>query len=215
MTGFRVGFVGYKNSGKTHISTKLREHNSVYKAIGFSDPLYECLEAAAGITVKEIQDKSRRELPDPRLGGKSIQYALNSLGSDWGRGMIYEDIWTNRAFGKSEYGKFNLFDNVRFWNEYEGVRKGQGSVVFGIWNDDVGDDGTYPESFVFDLWQKADFIIDNSGQEFANDPKLIAELHLNIAHISMCAGLHLSPQECAPKIDRVFTPNEFIPFRKG
>ena len=213
MTGFRVGFVGYKNSGKTHISSKLQDKHPVYKAIGFSDPLYECLYAAAGITVKEIQNKSRRELPDPRLGGKSIQHALNTLGSDWGRGMIYEDIWTNRAFAKAEPGKTNLFDNVRFWNEYDGVRKGSGSVIFGIWNDDVGDDGSYPESFVYDIWQKADFIIDNSGQEFANDVDLMQELHLNIGHISMCAGLGFNPQEIAPSLDRVFTPDKFHHFR--
>nr|CAI3971244.1 deoxynucleoside monophosphate kinase [Ochrobactrum phage ORM_20] len=209
MTGFRIGFTGYKNSGKTHISTKLQEYSPTIKAIGFSDPLYACLYEAAGITLEEIQDKSRREIPDERLGGKSIQYALNTLGSDWGRGMIHENIWTNRAFSKSELGKYNLFDNVRFLNELDGVRKGTGSVVFGIWNERVKNDGTYPESFVMDIMKKADFIIDNTDQAFAKNKYRIHELMIGIQAVDLGHGLGMFPEECFPSVEGIYRPKDF------
>lgn len=208
--GFQIGFVGYKNAGKTHISSKLQALSPAYNAIGFSDPLYACLEAATGITIDRIQDKESRELPDPRLGGRSIQYALNTLGSDWGRKMMFEEIWVNRAFSRSEYGKLNLFDNVRFLNEFEGVRKGSGSVIFGIWNDDVKDDGSYPETLVNVLQRKADFIIDNTGQQFANNPDLILELHTAISHTAMCSGLEMTAEECFPSVSLITPAAKFF-----
>ena len=118
---FSVGFVGYKNSGKTHISTKLQKISPIINLIGFSDPLYKALHEATGIPIEDFQKKELREVPNPLLGGKSIQFALNTLGTDWGRKMIDEDIWLNRAFSKTLPGKINLFDNVRFPNEWSGI----------------------------------------------------------------------------------------------
>lgn len=167
---YRIGFVGYKNSGKTHISSKLAEENDLVNLIGFSDPLYRALYAIAGITLEEIQDKSRREIPDDRLHGRSIQYALNSLGNDWGRGKMDENFWSERAFGLSEENRINVFDNVRYENELLGIINSDRSLIIDIFNSDVDFDGTEPEKNISRLRTQADIILHNDGQQFANSP---------------------------------------------
>ncbi|QIW87888.1 deoxynucleotide monophosphate kinase [Agrobacterium phage OLIVR5] len=191
---FRVGFVGYKNSGKTHISSKLKSASAFVKTIGFSDPLYETVVAATGIPMEDFQNKEIRELPDPRLGGRSIQYALNTLGSEWGRKMMFEEIWTNRAFKNEEDDMINIFDNVRFTNELEGVRKGSKSVLFAIKNRDVKNDGSYPEKEIAKLQKQCDFVIDNTGQQFAMDTHAMT-LFLDYLHV--ISANNLSIEEAA------------------
>ncbi|QIG68071.1 deoxynucleotide monophosphate kinase protein [Rhizobium phage RHph_Y68] len=160
-----VGLIGYKNSGKTSIAKKYGQMFDPHlNMIGFSNPLYKML-GVLGITEEEIQDKPRRELPDPRFGGRSIQYALNSLGTDWGRKMIYENIWVDRALDAMIPSLTNIADNVRFPNEFDAVRKRNGFLI-AIVNPKVGDDGTAPEKHIKDLQEKADVKI-------YNDPDLI------------------------------------------
>ncbi|QIG73908.1 deoxynucleoside monophosphate kinase [Rhizobium phage RHph_N34] len=157
---FIVGLIGYKNSGKTTIAKTFSQmYGFQTKMIGFSNPLYEML-AVLGISLEEIQDKPRRELPDERLGGKSIQFALNSLGTDWGRKMIYENIWTDIALNSTDSLAINIADNVRFPNEFDGVKIRNGITV-AIINPNVKDDGTAPEAHIEELQSKADYKIFN------------------------------------------------------
>lgn len=179
-----VGFVGFKNSGKTFISKSLAvyarmnqyveddkvfaiksldEHRTV-KRIGFSDPLYDML-AVLGITYDEIQDKSIREIPDDRLGGRSIQYALNTIGSDWGRKMMYEDIWMDAAMSRVSPTEMNIFDNVRFRNEADAILS-RGGILVSIQNDQVSNDGTYPESFIDELRRDCTMTVFNNANSF-------------------------------------------------
>ncbi|QIG69704.1 deoxynucleotide monophosphate kinase protein [Rhizobium phage RHph_I46] len=159
-----VGLIGFKNSGKTSITKEyITCFNYKTKMIGFSNPLYEML-GVLGISIEEIQDKPRRDLPDERLGGKSIQFALNSLGTDWGRKMIYENIWTDIALNSAQNGIVNIADNVRFPNEFEGVKKRNGITV-AIINPNVKDDGTAPEAYIESLQKKADYTIFNDPAE--------------------------------------------------
>jgi hypothetical protein len=162
-----IGLIGYKNSGKTSIS---REFASLYdefdvNMIGFSNPLYDMLNVL-GISREEIQDKSIREIPHPKLHGKSIQYALNTLGTDWGRKLISENIWVKASMEqlKDEPWTVNIADNIRFPNEFQAV-KDHGGITVGIVNPTVCDDGTVPESYVRQLQKEADYTI-------LNDPDL-------------------------------------------
>jgi hypothetical protein len=177
-----IGLIGYKNSGKTSISKAFTElyPNLEVNMIGFSNPLYDML-GVLGISRAEIQNKSIREVPHPKLYGKSIQYALNSLGTDWGRNMIGENIWVDASMSQLKPGAVNIADNIRFPNEFDAVRK-NGGITVAIINPTVMDDGTVPESYVRELQAISDY-------QILNDPILktlddCAELLHNMSKFS-------------------------------
>lgn len=157
-----IGLIGYKNSGKTSLSKLVGEvfYASNYGIIGFSNPLYKMMEVGLGITYEEIQDKARRDEPDPRLGGKSIQYALNTLGTKWGREMIYDDIWVDRSLASIGNLPVYFADNVRYANEYEGIER-VGGINIAIVNPLVSDDGTWPEAHIAELQARTPFKVFN------------------------------------------------------
>ncbi|AKE44634.1 deoxynucleoside monophosphate kinase [Sinorhizobium phage phiM9] len=165
-----VGLIGYKNAGKTQITQAFR---GLYpelpvRMIGFSNPLYKML-GVLGITEDEIQDKPNRNTPHPKLGGKSIQFALNSLGTDWGRKMIHENIWTDRAMDDAQSHLINFADNVRFPNEFDAVIDRDGLTV-AIINPNVCDDGTAPEAHIADLQEQADYkLFNDPAKKSLND----------------------------------------------
>ncbi|QGZ13907.1 deoxynucleoside monophosphate kinase [Rhizobium phage RL38J1] len=159
-----IGLIGYKNSGKTSISKRYKELFGVpVNMIGFSNPLYQMLEVL-GVTMEEIQDKSKRDEPHELLGGKSIQFALNSLGTDWGRNMIYKNLWVERSLDSLQPDTINIADNVRFPNEYDAVERSNGILVAVI-NPLVRYDGTVPEQHIAELQDKAPYSIYNNPEE--------------------------------------------------
>ena len=158
---FLIGFVGYKNSGKTSVAKAFGEHfHDGVHLCGFSNPLYSMLEAGFGITYEDIQDKAARDIPLPQLGGRSIQYALNTLGTDWGRHMMNEDLWADAAIRTVKPGRVNIFDNVRFPNEFDKIKNAGGMLVH-ISNPSMSDDGTAPEAWVGYLGAKCDYSVFN------------------------------------------------------
>jgi hypothetical protein len=155
-----VGLIGYKNSGKTSISKRYFElFNPNVNMIGFSNPLYRML-GVLGISEREIQIKANREVPHPKLGGKSIQFALNSLGTNWGRKMIYENIWVDRSLDSVDPTVVNIADNIRFPNEFSAIQE-RGGLTVAIINPTVSDDGTEPEAHVKKLQNEAEVMIYN------------------------------------------------------
>ena len=168
-----IGLVGYKNAGKTTLMKAIEKHtNILVNRIGFSEPLYKMLEVL-GVTYAQIQDKSLRDLPHPKLGGKTIQEALNTLGTSWGRKMMYENIWTDRSLDAVISGAMNIADNVRFPNEYDCIRERRG-VIVAIYEPDANFDGTEPERHIAELSEKADFFINNK-RDRVTEEELVQE----------------------------------------
>ncbi|AIK68388.1 deoxynucleoside monophosphate kinase [Rhizobium phage vB_RleM_P10VF] len=163
-----IGLIGYKNSGKTSIANRYKElFDDSVNMIGFSNPLYAML-GVLGISMEEIQDKSKREIPHEKLGGKSIQFALNSLGTDWGRNMIYKNLWVERSLDALHPFATNIADNVRFPNEYDAVER-QNGILVAIINPHVHDDGTAPEKHILELQDKAAYSIYNDPEKTGLD----------------------------------------------
>jgi hypothetical protein len=55
---------------------------------------------------------------------------MQTLGTDWGRKLIDENLWVEAAFGIIGQDKEHnwVFDDVRFLNEYEAIRRAGGEV---------------------------------------------------------------------------------------
>lgn len=72
----------------------------------------------------------KRHEPLKCLGGKSARWALQTLGTEWGRNVILEDIWAQQAMKLAkEHGGDVVIPDVRFNNEIEIIRKHHGQTV--------------------------------------------------------------------------------------
>lgn len=124
--GKLIGIVGYMGAGKTTIVNRAIEEIPDTIKIGFADPLYNMI-AAMGIPMETIRDKSKWDEPQEMLYGQTLRYAVRSLGTEWGRRCINQDVWSNiachKAFSLMQEGIHVIIDNVRFPSEMSYMRR--------------------------------------------------------------------------------------------
>ncbi len=126
-----IGLCGAAGAGKNTVAARLcLEHRFV--PLAFADPLYDAVSAITGLTVEQLQDRSRKE---NALGWISCspRRLLQTLGTDWGRNMIHPEIWVMATMQKIEASpEFNFcLTDVRFPNEAAAI-KARGGVVWRV-----------------------------------------------------------------------------------
>ena len=115
-----IALVGAKGSGKTTVSRLLVERRGFVR-MRFADPLKRMLRAM-GLTDTQI-DGDLKEVETPLLGGKTPRWAMQSLGTDWGRRLMTDDLWVNvmrtdiLASACRSPGVKIVIDDMRFPNE--------------------------------------------------------------------------------------------------
>lgn len=130
-----IAICGRKRSGKDTAAKALRCFG--YKSIAFAEPLKQMLVAflvgsgwdhrIAHFTVYE----GDREKPIQPLNGRSVRYALQTLGTAWGRDLMHGDLWrdaTMRAINAAPERRFVVTD-LRFPNEADSIKSAGGVIV--------------------------------------------------------------------------------------
>lgn len=114
-----IGFIGKRQSGKSTAAGYL-VYEYGYTRLRFADTLKGMLRVL-GLSDREIEG-DLKECACDLLGGKTPRHAMITLGTEWGRDMIANDLWV-RALGRqlnkhiaSGVNKF-VIDDVRFHNE--------------------------------------------------------------------------------------------------
>jgi hypothetical protein len=112
-----IGITGLKGSGK---STLARHIESLgYKRIPFAETLKDMLKAF-GLTGAQVTG-SEKEIPCDILCGQTPRYAMQTLGTEWGRAHIGEQVWLRSWQHKMELahrdGRSVVVDDARFPNE--------------------------------------------------------------------------------------------------
>lgn len=115
-----IALCGLAKSGKSTIADYLVKEYG-YQRIKFADPLKDMLRAI-GLSYAEIEG-DRKEDSCKLLGGKSPRYAMQSLGTEWGRNLIcptiWIDIWEIRANASLSKNIPVVVDDCRFQNELD------------------------------------------------------------------------------------------------
>ncbi len=126
-----VGLTGRIGSGKTAAAQILGRHG--FRRLAFADPLKRMLQvllSAGHPTVLPLPDKDSKPA---MLGGKTVRQALQSLGTEWGRGMVSKDLWTDCARQAIAINVDNdgcvVIDDVRFDNEAQMIRDAGGVII--------------------------------------------------------------------------------------
>ncbi len=124
-----IGLCGQAGCGKSTAAAILEREGFVPLAL--AAPLYEALAAITGIPVESLQDRATKELPLPGLG-KSPRFLLQTLGTEWGRGMVSQTIWIDRLMRQVEHwaaaGRGVTVCDVRFNDEAEAIIAAGGAV---------------------------------------------------------------------------------------
>jgi len=124
-----LGIHGRAWAGKNLLAEMLQSHS-----LGFADPLYEAISAMFGIPESRLRDRNRKEETIPWIG-KSPRELLQTLGTEWGRGLVRSDIWLRVAEQRLERAMTAgftrvAFSDLRFDNEAEWIRQLGGVVIW-------------------------------------------------------------------------------------
>ena len=142
-----IGITGKAGSGKDTVGDAIQADFGVQvNRHSFAEPLKEMLAELLQVPFEMLDgktEKSRewREKPLRKLG-KSPRELLLTLGTEWGRDMVHEDLWVIMAgqrFDRLETGAY--FTDVRFPNEAEWI-KARGGVVIELRKLDAADFST-------------------------------------------------------------------------
>jgi hypothetical protein len=119
-----IGIAGRAGAGKNTVAEMIPGAS----VVGFADPLYEGLAAMLGVPEDMLRSRRNKEAPLKWLG-KSPRELMQTLGTEWGRGMVAQDLWLRIAKQRIEtYGGTIVFSDVRFDNEAEWIRNQGGEV---------------------------------------------------------------------------------------
>lgn len=121
-----LAFCGLAGSGKSTAADHLVSAHH-FRRLRFAGPIkrmIRCLLVESGanlIEAVEMVDGNQKESPTPLLGGKSPRFAMQTLGTEWGREIIAPDLWRRILLSKvkrcREDGLSVVVDDLRFENE--------------------------------------------------------------------------------------------------
>lgn len=124
-----IAFAGPKGVGKTSLSLMIKGILGQGQILSFADPIKDMVEKM-GIARSIINDP---KLKNEKLDwlDKSPREILQTLGTDWGREMIDQDIWIKIAENSIKQSDSDLimFDDCRFQNEVDMIKRNGGHVV--------------------------------------------------------------------------------------
>lgn len=177
-----VGFCGPAGAGKTTAACYLVGYHPGWNRCSFADPLRSMLRAL-GLKPEDFTH-DKKEHPHQLLCGKSPRQALQTLGTEWGRQTIGDDIWiraaTHQILNHIENGGRVVMDDVRFDNE-AGMIRALGGIVIHLGRADQRSGTTHTthasergvSSGLIDLWIEA-----------ADVPELYAKLNTWLNHFT-------------------------------
>lgn len=93
--------------------------------------------------ISRMLEGDLKETPTTYLSGRTPRYAMQTLGTEWGRDLIHQDIWLNILQQKIDNNKTQpiVIDDLRFPNEYRFLKSQKSQVllvkILSVQNTDV------------------------------------------------------------------------------
>lgn len=132
-----IGLTGAAGSGKSTLAQYMHNQHG-YHRVRFASILKNMIRTmlrGAGVSDAEIEamiEGDLKEVPHAALGGKTPRHAMQTLGTEWGRNLIDENLWTNLTgmYLDSLYPSVRVvIEDVRFENEATMIRQRGGKIV--------------------------------------------------------------------------------------
>ena len=127
-----IGICGPAGAGKTTVAEILCAAGTGV-SIPLADPLYKGLAAMFGLSEADLSDRWMKEQPIDWIG-QSPRRLLQTLGTEWGRAVVGDDIWVTiclrRAHQNLQAGfRTVVIPDVRFENEARAIRAAGGIII--------------------------------------------------------------------------------------
>lgn len=134
-----IGLTGPAGAGKTTIAHAINRQVLRSRTISFAEPIKLMMAqvlAYAGVSQDQITRCLRGDLKEVRmsqLADRSPRYAMQTLGTEWGRNMIGTDFWLNLAMLQIEQERKRkldviVIDDVRFDSEAKALLENGGEI---------------------------------------------------------------------------------------
>lgn len=127
-----IGVTGVARSGKDTVADIIKNHIGGTR-YSFAAPIYAMM-AAIGFDFKDPLWDGLKEEPIAGLG-KSPRQMLQTLGTEWGRELVHEELWIRLADIKLDYSSRMIISDVRFDNEANWIRRN--GLIFRVIRPDV------------------------------------------------------------------------------
>lgn len=121
-----IAFTGLAESGKSTAALHLVNAQG-FTRTRFAGPL-KAMMAALGLSTAEIEGHLK-ERPCALLGGRTPRYAMQTIGTEWGRMTIDDDLWVNAWRAALPAAGGVVVDDCRFDNEAAAVKAAGGFLV--------------------------------------------------------------------------------------
>lgn len=130
-----LGLTGKKQVGKDTFADVLMEDGNVAR-FSFAEPLYAMLHAAFGkLPVDENGNVDKNGIVP--AAGKTVRSLLQTLGTEWGRNTVNQNMWVNILDSYIEQYLADLggdidyvmFTDIRFDNEAAYVKRKGGRII--------------------------------------------------------------------------------------
>lgn len=121
-----IGITGQAGAGKNLAASMVPEATILH----FADTIYAMLAIMLGVSTDDLRDRAYKETRVQWLG-KSPRELLQTLGTEWGRQMIRDDVWVTiagRAIEAATEDAPIVLADLRFNNEAEFIRARGGEV---------------------------------------------------------------------------------------
>lgn len=118
-----IGIAGPARIGKDTAADFIKGKMPIYQIASFADPIKEMLRVGLGLSSAQLYGDHKEDI-DPRYG-VSIRYLMQTLGTEWGRNLVGQEIWVNAMnahIESSDDGHF-IIPDVRFESEAEMIRE--------------------------------------------------------------------------------------------
>lgn len=126
-----IGLHGLKRSGKSTVTRYLVDQYG-FGEVSFAAPLKRGLASMLGIDIHDLEDEVLKESTIEWLG-KSPRQCMQTLGTQWGRELVNENIWIILAGRKvQQHRRMGMpgvvVSDVRFDNEAEWLLSAGGEL---------------------------------------------------------------------------------------
>jgi hypothetical protein len=126
-----IGVAGRKRAGKNTAADALVG----YEQLAFATPLKLMLatllryQGADDELIDRMLEGDLKEVPTPLLAGQTPRYALQRLGTEWGRQQMADSFWVDIALEKAKQVQQAVITDVRFPNEVQAIQDAGGRVI--------------------------------------------------------------------------------------
>lgn len=129
-----IGITGEMGSGKDTVANIINNEFNLVR-LAFADSIKRGVCAMFNIPIDDLNDRSIKEIPHPRLCGRTPRYVMQVIGTELGRNLIADDIWLRTLQYQIEFAKENfiyggaVISDVRFENEVDMIKSMGGKII--------------------------------------------------------------------------------------